>query len=156
MGTWFKRVLWLGILSNLALAVPTVLAPQRMIDLTGLPPATPLLWTQFAGLLLILLSIFYMPAGIDFVRYRANAWAAVGSRFAGVIFFVGFQSREYHMLGYFDLVFAVPEAILLTLAFRSIAGTPDGLRQGYGQSAEASAKAEGLRSASADRRGAAL
>ena len=127
-GTWFKRVLWLGILSNLALAVPTVLAPQRMIELTRLPPATPLVWPQFSGLLLVLLSIFYMPAGIDFVRYRANAWFAVGSRFVGVMFFVGFQSREYHMLGYFDLVFGLPEAILLTMAFRSIEGRPEGVR----------------------------
>jgi hypothetical protein len=127
-GKWFMRVLWLGILSNLALAVPTVLAPQRMIELTGLPQATPLVWTQFAGLLLILLSIFYMPAGVDFVRYRVTAWSAVGSRLAGVIFFVGFQSREYHMLGYFDLVFLVPEAILLTLAFRSVEGRPEGQR----------------------------
>ena len=118
-GTWFKRVLWLGILANFGLAVPTLVAPGRMIDMIGLPPATPLLWPQFAGLLLILLSIFYMPAGIDFVRYRVTAWSAIGSRLAGVIFFVGFQSREYHMLGYFDLVFFVPEAILLTLATRS-------------------------------------
>ena len=127
-GTWFKRVLWLGIIANLALAVPTVLAPGRMIVLTGLPPATPLVWPQFAGLLLILLSIFYMPAGIDFVRYRANAWAAVGSRLAGVIFFVGFQSREYHALGYFDLTFAVPEAILLVMALRAISASPEGVR----------------------------
>ena len=34
-----------------------------------------------------------------------------------MIFFVGFQPREYHMLGYFDLVFFIPEAVLLTLAF---------------------------------------
>jgi hypothetical protein len=117
-GRWFQRVIWLGIVSNLALAVPTMIAPERMIVLTRLPPASPILWVQFSGLLLILLSIFYMPAGIDFVRYRATAWMAVGSRLAGVIFFVGFQSREYHMLGYFDLIFLVPEAILLTLALR--------------------------------------
>jgi hypothetical protein len=127
-GTWFKRVLWVGIAANLALAVPTLVAPGRMIVLTGLPPATPLLWPQFAGLLLILLSIFYMPAGVDYVRYRANAWAAVGSRLAGVIFFVGLQSREYHMLGYFDLLFFVPEAILLTMAFRSVERSAQGLR----------------------------
>ncbi len=118
-GTWFKRVLWIGILSNFALAVPTLLVPARMVELTGIPPATPLLWVRFAALLLILLSVFYMPAGIDYVRYRANAWMAVGSRLAGVIFFVAFQSREYHMFGYFDLVFLVPELILLTLAVRS-------------------------------------
>ena len=127
-GTWFKRVLWIGILSNFALAVPTLLVPARMVELTGIPPATPLLWVQFAALLLMLLSIFYMPAGIDYVRYRANAWMAVGSRLAGVIFFVGFQSREYHMFGYFDLVFLVPEAILLTLAVRSAEGSSEGMR----------------------------
>jgi len=127
-GTWFKRVLWLGILSNFALAVPTLLVPARMVELTRVPPATPLMWVQFSALLLILLSIFYMPAGIDYLRYRANAWMAVGSRLAGVIFFVGFQSPEYHMFGYFDGVFLVPEAILLTLALRAVEGSPKGLR----------------------------
>jgi len=130
-GTWFKRVVWLGIVANFGLAVPTLIAPGRMIVLTGLPPATPLLWPQFAGLLLILLSIFYMPAGIDFVRYRVTAWSSVGSRLAGVIFFVGFQSREYHLLGYFDLVFLVPEAILLTMALRAIQGRPEGARYAH-------------------------
>lgn len=117
-GRWFGRVMWLGIGSNLALAVPTLLMPERMIELTRLPPASPVLWVQFSGLLLILLSVFYMPAAIDFVRYRVVAWMAIGSRLAGVIFFVGFQSREYHVLGYFDLVFFVPEIILLMLAGR--------------------------------------
>ena len=121
---WFSRVVWLGILANFALAIPTLLVPARMVELTGIPPATPLLWVQFSALLLILLSIFYMPAGIDYVRYYATAWMTVGSRLAGVIFFVGFQSREYHMFGYFDLVFLVPEAILLTMAVRQMARNP--------------------------------
>jgi hypothetical protein len=123
-GTWFKRVVWLGILANFALAVPTLIVPARMVELTGIPPATPLLWVQFSALLLILLSIFYMPAGIDYLRYYATAWTTVGSRLAGVIFFICFQSREYHMFGYFDFVFLVPEAILLTLAVRQTAGNP--------------------------------
>ena len=110
---WFRRVLWIGILANLALAVPTLLAPAAMMTFSRLPPAEPLLWPRFAGLLLILLSAFYAPAGVDPNRYRAVAWLAVASRLAGVIFFVLFQAREYHMLGYFDLVFFVPELILL-------------------------------------------
>jgi hypothetical protein len=64
--------------------------------------------------------VFYVPAALDFSRYRLTAWSAVGSRLAGVIFFVGFQAAEYRMLGYFDLVFLVPEAVLLTLAFREM------------------------------------
>jgi hypothetical protein len=110
---WFKRVMWLGIIANFALAVPTLLAPERMLEFVGLPAATPLLWPRFAALLLILLSLFYMPAGIDPVRYRLVALLTLVSRLAGVVFFVGFQPAEYHMFGYFDLVFLVPQALLL-------------------------------------------
>ena len=116
-GRWFSRVVWFGIVCNLALAVPTLLAPERAMTLTRMPPAWPLLWPQFSALLLILLSIFYVPAALDHTRYRMTAWCTVASRLAGVIFFVGFQPAAYHMLGYFDLVFFVPEAVLLTLAF---------------------------------------
>jgi hypothetical protein len=120
-GQWFKRVLWIGIVANLALAVPTIFAPAQMLTLSSLPPATPLVWVQFAGLLLVLLSIFYMPAGLDLDRYLVIAWLAVGARLAGVIFFVGFQPAEYRALGYFDLAFFIPEAILLVLATRGSA-----------------------------------
>lgn len=110
---WFRRVLWLGIAANLATAVPSVLAPSVMLRLSGLPEATPVMWPQFSALLLILLSVFYMPAAIDPTRYRVIAWLAVGARLVGVIFFLGFQAAIYHRFGYFDLVFFVPEAVLL-------------------------------------------
>jgi hypothetical protein len=119
-GRWFQRVVWMGIASNLALAIPTLVAPAASMARAGVPVATPLLWPQFSALLLILLSIMYVPAALDFERYRITAWLTVASRLAGVIFFVGFQPREYHMLGYFDLIFFVPEAVLLTLAVRDI------------------------------------
>ena len=129
-GRWFKRVLWLGILTNLALAVPTVLIPARMLEFSRLPEASPLLWTQFSGLLLILLSIFYMPAGVDLDRYRVVAWLAVGARLAGVVFFIGFQPAAYHTLGYIDLVFFVPEVALLTAAVRQGAAAPHAVPAG--------------------------
>jgi hypothetical protein len=117
-GRWFKRVLWIGIVANLGLAVPTVIAPTRMLAFSGLPDASPLVWTQFSGLLLVLLSVFYMPAGVDLDRYQAVAWLAVGARLVGVVFFVGFQPAVYHRLGYFDLVFFIPEITLLAAAVR--------------------------------------
>src|SRR3954468_24495546 len=112
---WFQRVLWLGIVANLALATPTLLVPERMLALSSLPPATPLMWPRFAAWLLILLSAFYVPAARDPVRYRTVAWLAVGARLAGVLFFLS-QAADYRMLGGVDLVFFVPEVVLVTLA----------------------------------------
>jgi hypothetical protein len=115
---WFSRVMWVGIVANFALAVPTLLFPERMLEWTNLPLATPIMWPRFAALLLILLSVFYMPAAVDPDRYRATAWMAVGSRLAGVLFFLT-QPREYLMFGLFDFVFFVPELILLWRLARS-------------------------------------
>lgn len=116
---WFTRVLWLGIVANLALAIPTLLAPGWLIARGGLPAAAPLLWPRFAALLLMLLSLFYVPAAIDLDRYRATAWLSVLSRLAGVVFFIGFQPAAYRMLGVIDLVFFVPELILLVIVAQS-------------------------------------
>ncbi len=115
-GRWFTRVLWIGILANIALAMPALLAPSLMLDLSGFPQATPIMWTRFAALLLILLSAFYVLPAVDPDRYRPAAWLAVLSRLAGVLFFLITQAPEYRMLGLFDLVFFLPEGILLTLA----------------------------------------
>ena len=117
-GRWFKRVIWIGIAANLALAIPTLAAPAAMLTMASLPTATPDLWPRFAALLLVLLSVFYMPAGLDIDRYRATAWLAVASRLAGVLFFS--VEPAYRPLLYVDLVFFVPLAVLLTLAVRSV------------------------------------
>ena len=115
---WFSRVVWLGIAANLGLALPTLLMPARMLAFSNLPITDPLLWTQFAALLLILLSAFYVPAALDPARYRLVAWLSVLARLVGFVFFVVFQPREYHLFGYFDLAFFLPEAALLSLARR--------------------------------------
>lgn len=119
-GRWFKRVMWLGILANLALALPTIAAPDMMIDFTGLPTATPVLWPRFAGLLLVILSVFYTPAATDLDRYRIVAWFAIGSRTAGFLFFL--PQGPYRILGLFDLVFLVPQLLLLVVAIHGVSG----------------------------------
>jgi hypothetical protein len=119
-GRWFKRVMWLGILANLALALPTMAAPDMLIDFARLPTATPTLWPRFAGLLLVILSVFYTPAGTDIDRYRIVAWFAIGSRAAGVLFFL--PQETYRMFGLFDGIFLVPQLLLLIVALQSTAG----------------------------------
>lgn len=115
---WFSRVVGLGVLLNFALSLPTLFIPERMIALFDLEPAVPIVWVRFSANLLILLSLFYIPAAIDLYRYQASAWLAVISRLVGFTFFLT-QPRDYLMFGLFDLAFAIPEGILLILAFRS-------------------------------------
>ena len=80
-------VVWLGIVLNLGFVIPLLFAPVWLLGLFGLR-AEPLLWPRFAGLLLGILSIFYIPATLDIDRYRIFAWlSAFPSRTFGVLFF---------------------------------------------------------------------
>jgi hypothetical protein len=110
--TWFQRVMWLGIIGNVALALPTLLWPAQMLALSRFPTAVPLVWVRFSSLLLILLSSFYVPAAIDCRRARVSAWLATAGRLAGVLFFL-LQEREYWLLGAYDFAFFLPQALLL-------------------------------------------
>jgi hypothetical protein len=114
---WFGRLVWLGIVANFGLAIPGLFWPEPVLAFFGFPPASPPLWPRFACLLLILLSLFYMPGAINLFHYRANAYLAVFSRLAGFVFFLAGPST-YYLLGFFDLAFAIPQAILLFLALR--------------------------------------
>jgi hypothetical protein len=115
---WLSRSLWLGIITNFMLALPAVINPAVALELMGLPPASPLIWLRFSGILVILLSVSYIPAALDPHRYRVNAGIAVGCRLAGVSFFTGVSlfsaERQYWLFGLYDLSFLVPQAILLT------------------------------------------
>jgi len=114
---WFKRVMWLGIASNFVVGLFSIAQPQAVLDLLGLPPAQPLIWPRFAAFLLMLMSILYMPSAIDPIRHRLTAWAAVGARFGGVVFF-SFVGGNYIAFGLFDFVFGLPQLILLVLGLR--------------------------------------
>lgn len=114
---WFSRVVWIGIVANCLLALPTLLMPGPVMTMFALPQAWPLMWPSFAALLLLLLSAFYVPAALQPMRYLPVSWLAVVARLAGVIFFYGFN-RDYIQLGLFDLTFLLPEASLLALAVR--------------------------------------
>ena len=82
-------VVWTGIALNLALAVPLLFAPRWVLALFGIPVEASTIWPQFAGGLLILLSVFYVPMTFDLDRYRVFAWLSVfPSRTFGVVFFL--------------------------------------------------------------------
>ncbi len=108
----------LGVAANLALAVPAVFAPNAVIALVGGAPVAETVWPAFAGWLLILLSLFYLPAAFDPIRYRVVAVLTVLARFAGVVFFT-LLYPQFLLLALFDLFFGVTQgALLLALGRR--------------------------------------
>ena len=44
---WFKRIVLLGVVVNLVLAIPTLVAPEVMLNLFNLHLAVPVMWVQF-------------------------------------------------------------------------------------------------------------
>lgn len=121
---WFGRVVWLGVIANFMFVVPTLIAPRRVLAFFDLAPTNTPIWVQFAIYLLGLLSLFYIPAAVNPYHYRANAYLAIFARLAGTVFFLAAYlffgyPRQYVTFGIFDFVFAVPEAILLYLAFKT-------------------------------------
>ena len=80
-------IIWLGIVLNMGFVIPLIFAPEWFLHLFGLR-AEPLIWPRFSGVLLAIVSVFYIPASIDIDRYRIFAWLSVfPSRSFGVFFF---------------------------------------------------------------------
>jgi hypothetical protein len=118
--TWFRRIMWLGIVANIVVAAISIAATPAVLDLLRLPLAQPLVWPRFAAFLLILLSIFYVPSALDPLRNKFAAIFAVICRFGGVAFFL-IVGGGYIVFGLFDFVFGLPQAILLALGLRGAA-----------------------------------
>jgi hypothetical protein len=76
---WILRhtlLIWLGIFLNSLFIVPLLFFPRWMLDLFNIPLES-LIWARASAGLLMIISVFYVPAAIDFGRYRANAYIAV-------------------------------------------------------------------------------
>jgi hypothetical protein len=116
---WFQRAVVLGILVNCFFALPGIFIPNAVLAWVGAEPATEPVWPAFASLLLVLVSLFYIPAAVDPFRYCPVAVLAVLARGAGVVFFlVLYPGRAPALFGYIDLGFALVQGILLLLALR--------------------------------------
>jgi len=115
---YFRWVVLVGVLVNLSLGIPGIFLPAQLVALFGAPPPSHPIWASFASLLLVLLSLFYIPAALNPFRHRAAAYLTVAARFGGVWFFLAYHGL-YPLAGYLDLAFGSVQAILLFLAFRA-------------------------------------
>ena len=70
---WFGRAMWLGILADWLLGIRDIFWPNATLALAGqTPDLEHPVWPAFASLLLVLLSLFYIPARSS-CPYRATA-----------------------------------------------------------------------------------
>ncbi len=115
-GRWFRRLLWVAAAANVVIALPAIAAPSAIVGLAGLPAAAPEIWPRLAALQLIVLSAFYLPAAMDIDRYRPIAWFVVAAHAAGGIFLL--FEPGYRLFAAYDFAFALPLAVLLTMAVR--------------------------------------
>src|SRR5215470_3275457 len=90
LSIWIVRhtiLVWFGIFLNSLFIIPLFFFPRWMLDLFAIPLDN-LLWARESAGLLMIISVFYVPAAVDFARYRANAYIAVfPSRTFGATFF---------------------------------------------------------------------
>ncbi|WP_416140039.1 hypothetical protein ACM26W_06600 [Halomonas sp. HK25] len=114
----FRAMVLLGVVANLLFALPAVFAPNLVITLVGGNPVTEPVWPAFAAWLLILLSLFYLPAAFDPFHYRAIAMLTVLARFAGVVFFT-LLHPQFPLFALIDLFFGVTQGVLLLLLRRA-------------------------------------
>lgn len=111
----FKLIVWIGILVNLVFVIGLCFFPVPLLELLSVRLDQPI-WARAAGMLLFIISVFYIPATWDLDRYRANAWfhcfpsRTFGATFFTVaVLFFGFE------LGYLSI--AIVDAVFGSAAF---------------------------------------
>ncbi|MGJ5632319.1 hypothetical protein [Nostoc sp. CALU 1950] len=124
---WFRALVWLGVIQNCVMGIPAIFAPSWLLELLHQRPTEDPVWTSFAGLLVVLLSLFYIPGGNDPYRYTSNAVLAIFARSQGVIFFFFIYPNVYPVFGIIDLVFFLFQTplLILTMLNKPQASTPD-------------------------------
>jgi hypothetical protein len=90
LSVWIIRhtiLVWFGIFLNSLFIIPLFFFPRWTLTQFGIPLEN-LIWARESAGLLMIISVFYVPAAIDFGRYRVNAYIAVfPSRTFGATFF---------------------------------------------------------------------
>jgi hypothetical protein len=83
---WFTGVIWAGIIFNMVFALPACFAPDQLQSMLPLAPTEPTTWLRNVGMLLVAISVLYIPAAHDPLRYRIYAILAVAARFFAAAF----------------------------------------------------------------------
>lgn len=114
---WFSRVVWLGILFNIAFVAAQLFAPNFVNASLGVPIGESTIWNVAHGAMVLALTVLYVPAAIAPLRYPGYTWMIVVSRFLAVILWLDIyrSSPGFLQCAIADGTFGIAEAILLQL-----------------------------------------
>lgn len=123
--SWFRRFVWVGILINIAFAVPALVAPTVLMNVLGVGPgllSPGAIWLRNAGMLLILLSVFYALAAQDPLESRSLARRTVYVRWIAAAFWLWMLlvvrvSAVFWWFFATDLILGLIQGVFLMRAF---------------------------------------
>jgi cytochrome c5 len=116
---WFSRVVWFGILFNLFFILAQLFAPDSVNVGVGLEPGFPTVWNRAHGMMVLALSILYIPAAVNPLRYPGYSWLLVVSRLAASLFWAWCVASGQGAFGSYlasDAAFCIVQAVLLQMA----------------------------------------
>ncbi|HWC00209.1 MAG TPA: hypothetical protein VG672_26055 [Bryobacteraceae bacterium] len=115
---WFSRVVWLGIVLNLFFIVPQIFLPDYVNVSYNLPVGYSTVWNRAHGVMVLALSIFYMPAAIAPLRDPGYSWLLVLSRLMAAVLWAWISRTNPAFVSalVMDGTFGVVQGILLQLA----------------------------------------
>ena len=85
---WFSGVIWIGILVNLTLWLPALVAPQMVITFFNIEGDFWTVWLRNVGMLLLLVALFNAAAALAPSRYPLLSWFVVLARLIAASFFL--------------------------------------------------------------------
>jgi hypothetical protein len=117
---WYAPAVWLGVLANiLGFVVPVFLAPGWLLRRLHLPymPYQDV-WLRDAALLLLFLSITYLPSATDPLRYKVNAIVGAVGRLVFSLFWIwpvlfAGAPRGFLVVGALDGAIGLIQGVLL-------------------------------------------
>ena len=124
---WFRITVGLGFVINMIFALPALFAPRALEGLLTVGTSNTPYWLQNVGILLVIISVMYIPSIKDPFRYLFITYLLVAARFsAGILFLTGLLFMNYPSgfwsLSGGDLVLSTTQAVLVFFMLR--AGDP--------------------------------
>lgn len=124
MRRMFRYVVWFGVAVNFSFGIWAIfIDPHGLLTTLRLGDQQNVIWLYNYSILLMIMSLFYLPAASNPFRYRANAWLLILGRLLpastfGIGVLLGYMPKGFLMLMLGDSTIGLIELFLLVRVMR--------------------------------------